>query len=91
MAHDTVSGIVQVNVRWLQEHGIVKELLRANLHQKQYVDQVQNVLQKLPSRGSLQQEHLEMLWNLTEKVRCSSSYQGHPCDISPQKKYASSS
>ncbi|KAK9822778.1 hypothetical protein WJX74_007862 [Apatococcus lobatus] len=59
---------LQVNVRWLQEHGIVKELLRANLHQKQYVDQVQNVLKKLTSRGSLQQEHLEMLWNLTEKV-----------------------
>ncbi|KAK9866116.1 hypothetical protein WJX84_008107, partial [Apatococcus fuscideae] len=59
---------LQVNVRWLQEHGIVKELLRANLHQKQYVDQVQNVLKKLTVRGSLQQEHLEMLWNLTEKV-----------------------
>lgn len=81
MAHDTVSVIVQVNVRWLQEHGIVKELLRANLHQKQYVDQVQNVLQKLTSRGSLQQEHLEMLWNLTEKVRCGSTSQGRALDI----------
>lgn len=30
----------QVNVEWLRENDIVKQLLRANLHQKQYVDQV---------------------------------------------------
>ena len=31
---------MQVNVIWLRENDIVKKLLRANLHHKQYVDQV---------------------------------------------------
>lgn len=31
---------VQVNVEWMRENDVVKHLLRANLHQKQYVDQV---------------------------------------------------
>ena len=31
---------MQVSVGWLRENDIVKQLLRANLHQKQYVDQV---------------------------------------------------
>lgn len=29
-----------MNVDWLRDNDIVKQLLRANLHQKQYVDQV---------------------------------------------------
>lgn len=32
--------LLQVNVDWLRDNDIVKQLLRANLHQKQYVDQV---------------------------------------------------
>ena len=30
----------QVNIEWMQKNDVVKNLLRANLHQKQYVDQV---------------------------------------------------
>ncbi|KAK9798582.1 hypothetical protein WJX73_003480 [Symbiochloris irregularis] len=59
---------MKVNVEWLRENDIVKQLLRANLHQKQYVDQVQKVLKNLTIEGGLQEDHLELLWNLTEKV-----------------------
>ncbi|KAK9820599.1 hypothetical protein WJX72_012157 [[Myrmecia] bisecta] len=66
-AHSGASA-VQSNVEWLQEHKVVQQLLRANLHQKQYVDQVQKVLKSLTASGGLQEEHLQLLWNLTEKV-----------------------
>ena len=65
----TTLRLPQVNVAWLRETGVVKQLLRTNLHQKQYVDQVQKVLQSLTKEGGLQEEHLELLWNLTEKVQ----------------------
>lgn len=35
------SAALQINVEWMHENDIVKKLLRANLHQKQYVDQVE--------------------------------------------------
>lgn len=28
------------HIRWMQEHSVVQQLLRSNLHQKQYVEQV---------------------------------------------------
>lgn len=34
-----VVDLSQVNVDWMRENDVVKHLLRANLHQKQYVDQ----------------------------------------------------
>ncbi len=50
------------------EGDLVKALLRAHLHQRQYVDQVQKVLKILAVEGGLQADHLELLWNLTEQV-----------------------
>lgn len=55
---------------WLKKNDVVKHLLRSNLHQKQYVDQVQKVLKKLTMEGGLQADHVELLCNLTDKVRC---------------------
>jgi hypothetical protein len=55
-------------MRWLLENDLVKALLRAHLHQRQYVDQVQKVLKILAAEGGLQADHLELLWNLTEQV-----------------------
>lgn len=103
--------------KWLHQHNIVGQLLRTNLHQKQYVDQVgaeyscflafsesslgtllfalpqqvfhdmifhtvnattlhqtkprmqvQKVLKHLVLDGSLEHEHIALLWVLTEKV-----------------------
>ncbi|KAL3156421.1 hypothetical protein ABBQ38_000732 [Trebouxia sp. C0009 RCD-2024] len=53
--------------QWLQQHNIVGQLLRANLHQKQYVEQVQKVLKNLVLEGCLEQQHIALLWDLTEK------------------------
>ncbi|BDA41234.1 probable ubiquitin carboxyl-terminal hydrolase FAF-X [Coccomyxa sp. Obi] len=55
-------------VGWLVQKDMVQALLRAHLHQRQYVDQVQKVLKTLATEDGLQADHLELLWNLTEKV-----------------------
>ncbi|EIE24996.1 hypothetical protein COCSUDRAFT_46553 [Coccomyxa subellipsoidea C-169] len=55
-------------VGWLVQKGMVQVLLRAHLHQRQYVDQVQKVLKTLATEDGLRADHLELLWNLTEKV-----------------------
>ena len=59
---------LQECVEWLVEADIVQALLRAHLHQRQYVDQVQRVLKILAAEGGFQSDHLELLWALTEKV-----------------------
>lgn len=56
-------------MKWLVEKDIVQALLRAHLHQRQYVDQVQRVLKILAAEGGFQSDHLELLWALTEKAR----------------------
>ena len=56
-------------VEWLVEKDIVRALLRAHLHQRQYMDQVQRVLKILAAEGGFQSDHLELLWALTEKAR----------------------
>ena len=55
-------------MKWLVEQDIVQALLRAHLHQRQYVDQVQRVLKILAAEGGFQSDHLELLWALTEKA-----------------------
>lgn len=62
-------GGLQTNIMWLKKNDVVKHLLRSNLHQKQYVDQVQKVLKKLTIEGGLQADHVELLCNLTDKVQ----------------------
>lgn len=64
---------LQECVEWLVEADIVRALLRAHLHQRQYVDQVQRVLKILAAEGGFQSDHLELLWALTEKARHSHS------------------
>ena len=66
------------------EKDIVQALLRAHLHQRQYMDQVQRVLKILAAEGGFQSDHLELLWALTEKAcspsrACSSVY----CNLPP--------
>ena len=56
-------------MEWLVEADIVRALLRAHLHQRQYMDQVQRVLKILAAEGGFQSDHLELLWALTEKAR----------------------
>lgn len=40
LSKGTVGDALEHTTLWLQSHNIVGQLLRANLHQKQYVDQV---------------------------------------------------
>ncbi|KAK9838464.1 hypothetical protein WJX81_000965 [Elliptochloris bilobata] len=59
---------IKAAVAWLNEKDVVRVLLRAHLHQRQYMDQVQKVLRILVEEHGLTDEHLELLWALTEKV-----------------------
>ncbi len=73
-AHVVQAGLAwkcvhQDAVGWLVQKDMVQALLRAHLHQRQYVDQVQKVLKTLATEDGLQADHLELLWNLTEKAR----------------------
>jgi len=59
----------QAAVAWLNERDVVPALLRAHLHQRQYMDQVQKVLRILVQEAGLADAHLRLLWALTEKAR----------------------
>lgn len=52
---------------WLEEHDVIRAMLRSNLHQAQYADLAQRVLGTLLARGCLQDSHLASLWALTEE------------------------
>ena len=58
----------QDNLQWLDSSNIIKSMLKGSLHQKQYVDQVQRILQYLLQDGFMTSEHLDLLWGVTEKV-----------------------
>ena len=68
---------LQECVEWLVEADIVQALLRAHLHQRQYVDQVQRVLKILAAEGGFQSDHLELLWALTDKAAHTHSTPNH--------------
>ena len=44
------------HIRWMQEHSVVQQLLRSNLHQKQYVEQVgvRAALEHTQPRGNVE-------------------------------------
>ena len=44
---DSLGNAMGQTIQWLESHNIVGQLLRANLHQKQYVDQVRPTLKPL--------------------------------------------
>ena len=44
---DSLGNAMGHTIQWLESHNIVGQLLRANLHQKQYVDQVRSSLKCL--------------------------------------------
>ena len=75
--------MLQDAVAWLVQKDMVQVLLRAHLHQRQYVDQVQKVLKTLATEDGLQADPLELLWNLTEKVHIPPLYSNPVCRTGP--------
>eukprot|EP00798_Chlamydomonas_sp_ICE-L_P003512 gene3512-13583_t len=55
------------NVCWMNTTGLIKQMLRANLHQRQYADLVFQILEVLTRFSFIQEEHLDMLWAATEQ------------------------
>ena len=51
---------------WLEQNRVVRLVLEYNLHQQQYVEQVQRSLAILLRHGKLSEHHLSFLWNLIE-------------------------
>ncbi|KAI8477153.1 MAG: hypothetical protein J3K34DRAFT_455469 [Monoraphidium minutum] len=58
---------VQAFVDWMEEHRLVERMLRANLHQRQYMQQVNAILHDLTLVGALTNAHLGQLWGVTEQ------------------------
>ncbi|KAF5834814.1 hypothetical protein DUNSADRAFT_8398 [Dunaliella salina] len=54
------------NVAWMDSNDVLRKMLRANLHQRQYAELVLKILQVLNESGLLRSEHLDILWAATE-------------------------
>lgn len=57
---------LQENVAWMDSNDVLRKMLRANLHQRQYAELVLKILQVLNESGLLRSEHLDILWAATE-------------------------
>ena len=66
---DVASAVaMKTAVRWLESKGVLAHALRpVYLHHKQYVDQVAQVLRTMLQEGAMQEEHLDLLWDITQK------------------------
>mmetsp|Transcript_26886 Transcript_26886/g.88225 ORF Transcript_26886/g.88225 Transcript_26886/m.88225 type:complete len:2487 (+) Transcript_26886:54-7514(+) len=56
-----------VAIEWLESEDLLKRVMRSNLHHKQYVDQVQRLMRFMLEHSCLQEEHLDLIWAITEK------------------------
>jgi len=54
------------SLQWILEQDVADLVLRANLHQAQYAEQAQRVLQVLLRNAALPEKHLDFLWHFTE-------------------------
>eukprot|EP00245_Coleochaete_scutata_P011528 TRINITY_DN429_c0_g2_i1.p1 TRINITY_DN429_c0_g2~~TRINITY_DN429_c0_g2_i1.p1 ORF type:complete len:2250 (-),score=350.03 TRINITY_DN429_c0_g2_i1:694-7287(-) len=54
-------------LEWLEKNDIMRQVLRSNLHHKQYVDQVEKIMRFLLQERRLSEEHLDAIWAATEK------------------------
>ena len=55
-------------LQWLEEHHVVKELLTVNMHQRQFVEAVQQLLMTLADAGALDTSVLVSLWGKLRQV-----------------------
>ncbi|XP_057829363.2 uncharacterized protein LOC131040449 isoform X2 [Cryptomeria japonica] len=58
---------ISTAIEWLERKNILRLILRSNLHHKQYVDQIQNIMRLLLLEHRLSEEHLDAIWAATEK------------------------
>eukprot|EP00878_Enallax_costatus_P022845 GHUV01024275.1.p1 GENE.GHUV01024275.1~~GHUV01024275.1.p1 ORF type:complete len:537 (+),score=158.41 GHUV01024275.1:657-2267(+) len=58
---------IQALIQWIEQNDVVQRILRTNLHQKQYVQEVQGIMKVLTQHQFLTAEHLDMLWAVIEK------------------------
>ncbi|KAF6260179.1 hypothetical protein COO60DRAFT_1700419 [Scenedesmus sp. NREL 46B-D3] len=68
-------------VGWMSKEGIVQRILRTNLHQRQYVQEVQGIMVTLTVNQFLAPEHLDMLWAVTEKEDTYEAVKTHMFDL----------
>eukprot|EP00879_Flechtneria_rotunda_P017730 GHRR01018586.1.p1 GENE.GHRR01018586.1~~GHRR01018586.1.p1 ORF type:complete len:506 (+),score=147.82 GHRR01018586.1:302-1819(+) len=72
---------LQSLVKWMNDNNIVQRILRTNLHQRQYVEQVQGIMLILTQSQYLTSEHLDMLWAVTEKEDTYEAVKTHMFDL----------
>jgi DNA-binding TFAR19-related protein (PDSD5 family) len=59
---------LQPMLEWVREHRVVEELLNVNMHQRQYVESVQQLLTTLAEIGALDKDVLVNLWGKLRQV-----------------------
>jgi hypothetical protein len=68
LGDETAAAAMKVAVRWLEDKRVLPHVLRpVYLHHKQYVDQVAAVLKTMLQEGAMSEEHLDLLWDITQK------------------------
>ncbi|WIA22029.1 hypothetical protein OEZ85_004379 [Tetradesmus obliquus] len=72
---------LEMLVGWMADQGIVQRILRTNLHQRQYMQEVQGIMVTLTTNQSLAPEHLDMLWAVTEKEDTYEAVKQHMFDL----------
>ncbi|KAL4452636.1 hypothetical protein ABPG75_008298 [Micractinium tetrahymenae] len=63
---DCVPASIEGLTAWLQQNGVVQQVLKSNLHQAQFAEQAQRVLSMLLQQGHLSEDSIAFLWQLTE-------------------------
>eukprot|EP00775_Hariotina_reticulata_P001572 gene1572-1911_t len=68
-------------INWMQENNIVQRILRTNLHQRQYVQEVQGIMVVLTQTQRLTPEHLDVMWAVIEKEDNYEAVKNHMFDL----------
>ena len=66
-AEADVEEIAKGAVQWLESEDVLSRTLRSHLHLKQYVEQVERIMRFLLRRGCLRDQHLDIVWSITER------------------------
>jgi hypothetical protein len=66
-ADSDVEEIAKGAVQWLESEDVLSRTMRSHLHLKQYVEQVERIMRFLLRRGCLRDQHLDIVWSITER------------------------
>lgn len=75
------TAAVKALVGWVRDSGIVRQVIRSNLHQTQYAEAAQRVLAPLLQSGGVSAEDLDLLWHLAEDATIFEDIRANACGM----------